>query len=356
MHELDWKVKSMYNYEIIVEELLSWYDNNARELPWRSNPLPYYVWVSEIMLQQTRVEAVRGYFERFITELPDIKSLANAKEEHLLKLWQGLGYYNRVRNLQEAAKTVVDKYGGQLPSEYEELVKLKGIGSYTAGAIASIAFGKQVPAVDGNVLRVMKRLAGSYDDILKASVKKDMEKQLLTIMPQRAGAFNQAIMDLGAMVCIPNGQPLCAKCPLSDYCVAHEKGIEMQLPFKMKKKSRKIEKKTILVLEYAGKIAIRKRKNNGLLAGMWELPNLSEWVEKKNIVELLEKETNDYQIIELGEDKHIFTHKEWHMIGYYIKLSGILKMDDYIWVSKEEIEDKYAIPTAFTYFIRKFVL
>ncbi|MBQ3599709.1 MAG: A/G-specific adenine glycosylase [Lachnospiraceae bacterium] len=346
----------MYNYEIIVEELLSWYDNNARELPWRSNPLPYYVWVSEIMLQQTRVEAVRGYFERFITELPDIKSLANAREEHLLKLWQGLGYYNRVRNLQEAAKTVVDKYGGQLPSEYEELVKLKGIGSYTAGAIASIAFGKQVPAVDGNVLRVMKRLAGSYDDILKASVKKDMEKQLLTIMPQRAGAFNQAIMDLGAMVCIPNGQPLCAKCPLSDYCVAHEKRIETQLPIKMKKKSRKIEKKTILVMEYAGKIAIRKRKNNGLLAGLWELPNISEWVEKKNIVELLKKETNDYQIKELGENKHIFTHKEWHMIGYYIKLSGILKMDDYIWVSKEEIADKYAIPTAFSYFIGKFVL
>lgn len=340
----------MYDYGVIVEELLDWYDVNARDLPWRSEPKPYYVWVSEIMLQQTRVEAVKEYFARFIKELPDIAVLAEVKEDELLKLWEGLGYYNRARNLQTAAKTIMDEYSGKLPEEYNELQKLKGIGSYTAGAIASIAYGKPVPAVDGNVLRVMKRLAGSYDDILKASVKKELEKELTKIMPKRAGAFNQAIMDLGAMVCLPNGKPLCEECPLQEHCVAYEKNIVMELPVKTPKKKRKIEEKTILVLEYEGRFALHKRENRGLLAGLWELPNISGKIKKESLMEIIEEEY--FTVRELGECKHIFSHIEWHMIGYHICLNK--KLDkDYTWVTVEELEKQYAIPTAFSAYVQE---
>lgn len=340
----------MYDYGVIVEDLLEWYDANARVLPWRSEPKPYYVWVSEIMLQQTRVEAVKGYFARFIKELPDIAALAEAKEDELLKLWEGLGYYNRVRNLQAAAKTIMEEYNGRLPEEYKELQKLKGIGSYTAGAIASIAYGKLVPAVDGNVLRVMKRLAGSYDDILKASVKNDLEKALTKIMPKRAGAFNQAIMDLGAMVCLPNGKPLCEECPLQKYCVAYKKNIVMEIPVKSPKKKRKIEEKTILVLEYEGTFALHKRKNSGLLAGLWEFPNISGKIKKESLIEIVEEE--NFIVKELGESKHIFSHIEWHMIGYLIHLDK--KPDkDYIWITREQLVKQYAIPSAFSAYVQE---
>lgn len=342
----------MFDYGVIVEDLLKWYDGNARVLPWRSEPKPYYVWVSEIMLQQTRVEAVKGYFARFIKELPDVAALAKVKEDELLKLWEGLGYYNRARNLQAAAKTVMEEYNGKLPEEYKELQKLKGIGSYTAGAIASIAYGKPVPAVDGNVLRVMKRLAGSYDDILKASVKKDLEKELTKIMPKRAGAFNQAIMDLGAMVCLPNGKPLCEECPLQKYCIAYEKNIVMELPIKAPKKKRRIEEKTILVLEYKGKIALHKRENSGLLAGLWEFPNITGKVAKESLMEIVEEE--HFMVKELGESKHIFSHIEWHMIGYCIYLNK-KPNKDYIWVTVDELVKQYAIPSAFSAYLQKIV-
>lgn len=342
----------MYDYGVIVEDLLEWYDANARVLPWRSEPKPYYVWVSEIMLQQTRVEAVKGYFARFIKALPDVEALAEAGEDELLKLWEGLGYYNRARNLQTAAKTIMEEYHGKLPEEYEELQKLKGIGSYTAGAIASIAYGKPVPAVDGNVLRVMKRLAGSYDDILKASVKKDLEKELAKIMPERAGVFNQAVMDLGATVCLPNGKPLCEVCPLQKYCVAYEKDIVMELPVKTPKKKRRIEERTILVLEHEGKFALQKRKDTGLLAGLWELPNISGKIEKEYLLEILEE--GNFTAENLGESKHIFSHIEWHMTGYHIRLMN--KPDkDYVWVTVEELVQQYAIPTAFSAYIQKIV-
>ena len=232
-----------YDYRKIIPDLLQWYDENKRSLPWREEKNPYYTWVSEIMLQQTRVEAVKEYFLRFIGALPEVRDLAYAPEEQLLKLWEGLGYYNRVRNLSVAAKTIVEEKGGNFPDTYEEILELKGVGSYTAGAIASIAFGEQVPAVDGNVLRVMKRLAGSYDDIQKAKTKKDMEEQLKPIIPKRAGDFNQAIMDLGAMICIPNGRPLCEECPLAKHCQAKKLGLQQELPVKTKKKGRKIVKK-----------------------------------------------------------------------------------------------------------------
>lgn len=340
----------MYDYGVIVEDLLEWYDANARVLPWRSEPEPYYVWVSEIMLQQTRVEAVKEYFARFIKELPDVAALAQVKEDELLKLWEGLGYYNRARNLQAAAKTVMEEYNGRLPEEYKELQKLKGIGSYTAGAIASIAYGKPVPAVDGNVLRVMKRLAGSYDDILKASVKNGLEKELTKIMPERAGAFNQAIMDLGAMVCLPNGKPLCEKCPLQKYCVAYEKNIVMELPIKTPKKKRKIEERTVLVLEHEGKFALHKRADKGLLAGLWEFPNISGKIKKESFMEVIEE--GNYTVKELGESKHIFSHIEWHMVGYYIHLNK--KPDkDYIWVTREELVKQYAVPSAFSAYLQE---
>lgn len=342
----------MYDYGKIVDCLLEWYDCHKRELPWRENPDPYYVWVSEIMLQQTRVEAVKEYFRRFIQVLPDVEALAKAPQEQLLKLWEGLGYYNRVRNMQVAAKTVVEEYEGIFPSDYKELLKLKGIGNYTAGAIASIAFGQKVPAVDGNVLRVMKRLAGSYDDILKASVKKELEKQLLPIMPARSGAFNQAIMDLGAMVCIPNGQPLCTQCPLAEFCVAKAKNIVMELPVKTKKKPRKIEEKTILLLEYQGKYAIRKRKQKGLLAGMWELPSVEGKCTKEEIERILTPENTEISVQQLGDYVHIFSHIEWHMTGYGIVLQKIPDTEeDYVWVTIDELRKQYAVPTAFSAYL-----
>lgn len=341
----------MYDYGKIVEDLLNWYDSHARVLPWRSDPKPYYVWVSEIMLQQTRVEAVKEYFKRFIEALPTVEALAGASEEQLLKLWEGLGYYNRVRNMQAAAITVVEEYGGTIPSDYEELLTLKGIGSYTAGAIASIAYGKRVPAVDGNVLRVMKRLSGSYDDIGKASVKKELETTLAAIMPERAGAFNQAVMDLGAMVCIPNGQPLCNECPLLKHCEAKKKNIEMELPVKAKKKARRVEEKTILLLEYQGKYALRKRAAKGLLAGLWELPSIEGKCSKKELMKLLKEEMQETTVVELGEGVHIFSHVEWAMIGYRISLAEPLDQPDYVWATPKELQEVYAVPTAFSKYL-----
>lgn len=346
--------KNMYEYSKIVEPLLAWYDENGRQLPWRSNPTPYYVWVSEIMLQQTRVEAVKGYFKRFIEELPTIEALAKATEDKLLKLWEGLGYYNRVRNMQQAAITVMEEYEGELPKDYNTLLTLKGIGSYTAGAIVSIAYGQQRPAVDGNVLRVMKRLAGSYDDILKASVKTDMERQLLPVVPKRAGAFNQAIMDLGAMVCIPNGAPLCKQCPLAQYCQANQKQIQMELPVKTRKKPRRIEERTILLLEYQGKYALHKRPKKGLLAGLWELPSVNGTCSREEICSILENAGRNMEIQELGPAKHIFSHVEWSMVGYRVTLvEPLLTEEDYVWVTAEELENEYAVPTAFSFYAKE---
>lgn len=346
-----------YDYEIIIEDLLQWFEKNARVLPWRENKNPYYIWVSEIMLQQTRVEAVKEYFLRFIKELPVIEDLAAVEEDKLLKLWEGLGYYNRVKNMKTAAIQIIEKYHGKLPKDYQKLLQLKGIGTYTAGAIASIAYEIPVSAVDGNVLRVAKRLAASYDDISKASVKKELEEALNKIMPKgRSGQFNQALMELGATVCIPNGAPLCEKCPVKKYCIAYEKDIIMELPVKAKKKERTIEEKTVFLIEYQKKYALHQRKKTGLLAGLWELPNVGGKYGKRQVKELMiQSNLPIAEIKELGEAKHIFTHKEWHMLGYAVKISekavrngkseGNLK--GLVWAEKEEIERKYALPSAF---------
>jgi A/G-specific adenine glycosylase len=372
------------DYSNTIDYLLDWYDLNARILPWRENPNPYFVWISEIMLQQTRVEAVKFYFERFISTLPSIKDLAEVDEEKLMKLWEGLGYYNRARNLQKAAMVIMLEYNGIMPADYEVLLTLPGVGTYTAGAIASIAFSIPRPAVDGNVLRVMKRVSGSFDDITKAKVKKDLEEDLFEIMPkERPGDFNQAIMELGATVCIPNGKPLCDQCPIMHLCKAHQKGTINLIPVKPAKKARKIEKKTILLIEMNGEYIIQKRESKGLLAGLWELPNLEGHY---NILGLEDKLRSDdleqFTIHSLGEAKHIFTHVEWQMVGYHIIINkNEVELDDvnhnemvtesqnysnfefidkkigkpYLWVSKETLDQDYTIPTAFEAY-RKYII
>ena len=222
--------------EQIVKPLLSWYDGHARVLPWREDKSPYRVWVSEIMLQQTRVEAVKPFFERFLKALPNVRSLAECSEDELLKLWEGLGYYNRVRNMQKAARVIVEKYAGAFPADYAKLLALPGIGRYTAGAIGSIAFGIQKPAVDGNVLRVLSRVKASYEDVLKQSVKTALEQEVQKIIPKdRAGDFNQALIEIGAVVCVPNGRAKCEECPLAFCCRAKEKGIVEELPKKKRR-------------------------------------------------------------------------------------------------------------------------
>ena len=236
--------------EEIIKPLLSWYEENKRDLPWRREPTPYHVWVSEIMLQQTRVEAVKGYYERFLTALPQIEDLAACPENKLLKLWEGLGYYNRVKNMQKAAKEIVLKYGGELPADYEEILELPGIGSYTAGAISSIAYGLKKPAVDGNVLRVLSRITENGEDILKQSVKRRVEQELEAVMPaDRPGAFNQSLMELGAVVCIPNGMAKCQVCPVQHLCSARAHGTVLEYPKKAAKKQRRIEEKTVILIQ-----------------------------------------------------------------------------------------------------------
>ena len=335
-----------YDYSKTVEFFLDWYELNARILPWRSNPAPYYVWVSEIMLQQTRVEAVKGYFERFIEVLPDVNALAEADEEILLKLWEGLGYYSRVRNMKKAAVRIVEAHDGRLPADYEALRALPGIGDYTAGAIASIAFGLPEPAVDGNVLRVMKRIAGSFDDISKETVRKELREELKAVMPTgRCGAFTQSIMELGALVCIPNGKPLCEQCPVMHLCRAFHEDLTEKIPVKPAPKQRRIEERTVYVMECAGKFALHKRADKGLLAGLWELPNT---VGKQDVTAVTER----FPVIaveELGKAKHIFSHVEWHMTGYYLKLSEMLM--GYEWKNAREIKQEVAIPAAFSAYI-----
>lgn len=340
----------------IVEPLLNWYDKGHRELPWRLDPTPYHVWLSEIMLQQTRVEAVKRYYTRFLDALPTIQDLAKAKEDMLLKLWEGLGYYNRVRNLQKAAIEIVENYSGEMPASYEALLSLPGIGSYTAGAIGSIAFSIKRPAVDGNVLRVLSRLRCDDRNITDAKVKQIVENELICAMPEnRPGDFNQALMELGAMVCLPGGEPICVECPWENICKAHKTGREMDFPIKEQAKSRTIEKLTVLVIKDNERIALHKRPNKGLLAGLYELPNVEGHKSKKQIVSYLRQMGLETLHIEkIVAAKHIFSHKEWHMIGYAIRvdelscLKPIGEAADYILVEPQIAERDYAIPSAFS--------
>ena len=335
----------------IEQPLLEWYRKNKRDLPWRDKNNAYMTWVSEIMLQQTRVEAVKPYFHRFLQELPDVAHLAACPEEKLLKLWEGLGYYNRVRNMQKAAREVMEKYGGTLPADYEKLKGLTGVGNYTAGAIASIAYGIPVPAVDGNVLRVISRVTKSYEDIMKQSVRKKMEQQLLEVMPKDCpGDYNQALMELGAVVCVPNGMAKCEDCPLRQICLAQKEGCVMELPVKTAKKPRKIENRTVLVIQDGERVAIRKRADKGLLAGLYELPNLEGHMTEREVLDYVkERHLDAVRIESLASAKHIFSHVEWRMIGYRVRVAALEEKfaKDMIFVDKKETKQKYAIPSAF---------
>ena len=339
----------------IAAPLLAWYDSGRRILPWREEPTPYHVWLSEIMLQQTRVEAVKPYYDRFLQALPDIESLAAADEEKLLKLWEGLGYYNRARNLKKAAQSLVSEYGGRMPDDYEINLSLPGIGSYTAGAISSIAFGKAYPAVDGNVLRILARLRTDERDILQAGVKKSVEEELADVMPKdRPGDFNQALMELGAMVCIPNGAPKCDVCPWKELCRARAQGITGEFPKKAGKKPRSIEKKTILVIQDAERVALRKRPEKGLLAGLYEFPSMKGNCEEERVLAYLrELGLLPLRIRALPPAKHVFTHKEWHMTGFLIRVDeladrgGRQEGEGLIFVDPKETRTNYPIPSAF---------
>ncbi len=334
----------------IPEKLLSWYDKNKRSMPWRDDPTPYHVWLSEIMLQQTRVEAVRSYFLRFIKALPDIHSLATADEETLLKLWEGLGYYRRVYNLQKAAQIIDEQFGGILPSSYQELRNLPGIGDYTAGAISSIAFGLPKAAVDGNVLRVITRIIGDYRDITGASIKKEVAQALEEIYPtDRCGDFTQSLMELGAIVCLPNGAPLCDICPLRDDCYANLHHCSDELPVKPEKKKRRIEHLSVLILQNQGCYATRKRTTPGLLQGLWELPNIVDAKTQTDIEQALTDMNIPYDSIEkIGNAKHIFTHIEWHMTAFRISCKN--QSNTFRWVTSDEIENEISLPTAFQHF------
>lgn len=330
----------------IRNPIIKWYQKNKRQLPWREEKNAYHIWISEIMLQQTRIEAVKNYYQRFLKELPTIQDLAQVEEEKLLKLWEGLGYYNRARNLKKAAQIIQQKYEGKMPKAYQQLIQLPGIGEYTAGAIASIAYEEKVPAVDGNVLRVISRVIGSKKDILERKTKKEMTETLAKIMPKQAGDFNEGLMELGELICIPNGKPICEECPIQKNCIAYKEAITEEIPVRKQKIKRQKEEKTVLVLEYNQKIAIQKRKNIGLLAGMYEFPNINKKLDRKEIEQLLEKwEVKVKNIEKLGTHRHIFSHIEWDMIGYKVKVENQKK--EFIWAKKEEILKNYAIPTAF---------
>ena len=335
----------------LVRPLLDWFSACQRILPWRENQDPYRVWVSEIMLQQTRVEAVIPYYHRFLQRLPNIQALADCPEEELLKLWEGLGYYNRVRNLQKAAKVMVEEYGGEFPRTWEQVRSLPGIGDYTAGAICSIAFDQPTPAVDGNVLRVLSRITDDHRDVTQNAVKQDFTEQLRQVYPKgRCGDFTQSLMELGAIVCLPNGMPLCDKCPVREMCLGYERNTFLELPVKPPKKARRKEQRTILILSCQGKYALQKRPDKGLLAGLWEFPNLEGKYTKPQLSAWLKEQGMEPLEITAGEKAvHIFSHIEWQMSSFHIRLAD--PAPEYTWADRKELEEIYSLPSAYNAFL-----
>jgi len=333
----------------LPDALLPWYDAGHRQLPWRQDKQPYHIWVSEIMLQQTRVEAVKGYYIRFLDALPTISALAECDDELLHKLWEGLGYYSRVRNLKRAAQQVMTRYNGVFPMEYKEILSLPGIGEYTAGAIASIAFNRPVPAVDGNVLRVISRITDDPTPIDQPAYKKVVRERLAKIYPKQAGEFTQALIELGATACGPNRQPDCENCPCKDFCLGYQHKTAPGLPVKLPKRRRKVEERTVFILFCEGKIALQKRPDSGLLAGLWQFPNVPGKLDMQGVLNQVEQFNLIPKEISLQvERKHIFTHIEWDMCGVYLKVANCGA--DFIWLTAEEIQNQAALPTAFRLF------
>ncbi len=336
----------------LPSKLLPWFLENQRELPWRNDRQPYHIWLSEIMLQQTRAEAVKRYYTRFLQRLPTIAALAQADERELLKLWEGLGYYSRVRNLQKAAKTVMEVYGGIFPMEYQAIRALPGIGDYTAGAISSIAFDKKIPAVDGNVLRVVSRLCDYHECVDTPQVRRTITDALKEIYPPNAGDFTQALMELGATVCLPNGAPICEECPMGTHCLAHCRGTISQLPVRKAKKPRRQEDMTVFLLSCGEKIALCRRPEEGLLAGLYEFPHLPRTLSSEEIIRAAEDWGLRPQFLEkIVGRTHIFTHIQWNMTGARLHCGAENKA--FLWVSQEELKS-YALPTAFRQFLQDF--
>ena len=353
----------MERLRALEKPLLSWYRRQARELPWRENRDPYRIWVSEIMLQQTRVEAVKPYFERFMDAFPQVKDLAEAEDDRLMKMWEGLGYYSRARNLKAAARIIVEKYGGCLPASFEELKELPGIGSYTAGAVASIAYGIPVPAVDGNVLRVISRVLGDREDIRRASARARMERELGEVVPaSEPGAYNQGLFEVGALVCVPGGEPKCGECPLYDLCLSGRNGWWREIPMKSPPKPKRVEERTVLLIEKDGRILIDRRPPKGLLASLYELPSVLGHMTPEEAVAYLGLSPAQVSRAEaLPSARHVFSHVEWHMTGCRLVLSPEAPADSLLdasifpgafFAEREELAHTYALPSAFAVYKR----
>lgn len=387
----------MDTWNQMCESLMEWYRVERRILPWREDPTPYHVWISEIMLQQTRVDTVKGYYARFLSRCPDIRALAEADEDTYMKLWEGLGYYSRVRNLHKAAEEIMEMHGGIMPGSYDELLKITGIGPYTAAAIASIAFGERVPAVDGNLLRVFARLSAYTENIKTEKAKKAAatyyrnwmpaavpaqslpaststeearhpvsERSMTFDAPARTkeatavtlpqtlytpGSFNQALMDLGATICLPNSAPHCSDCPLQSFCTAHARGEETAYPVVPEKKARRIEDRTVFLIHDAGKIVIGKRPPKGLLASLYEFPNTEGHLSEAEALQYVSSlGFAPLRIRRLAPAKHIFSHIEWHMIGYAVMVDELtpFESDRLLLVSMKALADTYSIPSAFS--------
>ena len=334
--------------KVLPGVLVPWYRENRRELPWRENREPYRIWVSEIMLQQTRVEAVKGYYARFLDRLPDVEALAACDDDELHKLWEGLGYYSRVRNLKKAAGVIVSRHGGEFPRDYAAVRALPGIGDYTAGAICSIAFELPTPAVDGNVRRVLSRLRADGEPIDLPAVKKRVQGELAEIYPADCpGEFTQALMELGATVCVPNGEPKCGACPCREFCEGREHW--QKFPAKLPKKAKKQEDRTVFLLHCGEKWAIEKRPKKGLLAGLWQFPNVAGHLDAVEAVAWAEEMGLHPRHVERSMDRHhIFTHIRWDLRGWFLEVEEMA--GGFTWLTLDEIDDQAALPTAFRQF------
>lgn len=336
-------------YKKLPGVLLPWYRENRRELPWRQDKEPYHIWLSEIMLQQTRVEAVKGYYTRFLQALPTVSDLAKAEDGLLHKLWEGLGYYSRVRNLKKAANVIMEKWNGVFPSTYEDVRSLPGVGEYTAGAICSIAFSLPTPAVDGNVLRVISRITDDETPIDLPAYKKRVRESLEKIYPEDAGAFTQALMELGATVCGPNRKPDCDGCPCRDFCLGRKSNRAGNLPVRIPKKPRRQEEKTVFVFSCQGMYALEKRPEKGLLAGLWQFPNMTGALTVQEALNAAEgMGLHPKEILRRVEREHIFTHVHWKLHGIYIEVKEMPNC--FVWKSETQIQQETALPTAFRQF------
>ncbi len=343
------------------KDLMNWYEKEARDLPWRREPSPYGIWVSEMMLQQTRVETVIPYYNRFMEAFPDVFALALGEEEQLLKLWQGLGYYARARNLKKGAEMVVKNYHGKIPENREELMKIPGIGPYISSAIASMAFQKPVASLDGNLYRVLARIYLWEEEINSVHSKRALAQLAENLLCQdKPGDFNQAMMDLGATICIPNGAPMCGRCPVNEHCKAYSEGKTDSIPVKTTKKPRKILNKTVFLVRYLNYVVLRKRPNSGLLAGLWEFPNVDgnlSWEQAQKFLRIGGIISGDFH--EIGDSKHVFTHLEWKMKGYEIVINdripftGIEPYNHWQWVELEVLHQEYSIPSAFRDYVKR---